>query len=125
MGNFKEVTHLQNKPNQSGRTNYALDTQTTIADTTSQMKVSSKIEITITYKQLVETKWLFGQYGKRKPNWLRQKFYIDQRRRKSLNTELIEAQLDHPFCDRYHNSDEWYDLLHLLWHQINGVPPCK
>jgi len=89
------------------------------------MKVSSKIEITITRKQLSEATWLFNQYGKRKPDWLRQKFNIDQRRKKCINIELIEAQLDYIFCDRYQNTDEWYDLLHLLWHDINGVPSCK
>ena len=124
MGNFKEVTDPQNEPNQSGRTNYAPDHQITISDTTLQRKVSSKIEITITRHQLIEAKWLFEQSGKRKPNWLRQKFYLDQRRRKRLNTELVEAQLDCTFCDRYNNTDEWYDLLHLLWHRINGDSSC-
>ncbi len=125
MENFKKESSTQNTQNGSEHTNSAPDYQTTIYETTSQMKVSSKIEITITSKQLGEIKWLFGQYGMRKPDWLRQKFYIDQRRRKSLNTELIEAQLDHVFCDRYHNTEEWYDLLHLLWHDINGEPSCK
>ncbi len=125
MENFKEESSTQNTQNGSEHTNSAPDYQIAIYETTSQMKVSSKIEITITNKQLGEIKWLFGQYGKRKPDWLRQKFYIDQRRRKSLNTELIEAQLDHVFCDRYHNTEEWYDLLHLLWHNINGEPSCK
>lgn len=124
MGNFKEVTDPQNESNQSGRTNYAPDTQTQKFDTTLQRKVSSKIEITITRHQLVEAKWLFEQSGKRKPDWLRQKFYLDQRRRKHLNTELVEAQLDCTFCERYGNTDEWYDLLHLLWHDINGGSSC-
>jgi hypothetical protein len=124
MENFKEVTDPQNETNQSGRTKYVLDTQTQDLDTTLQRKVSSKIEITITNQQLNETKWLFEQSGKRKPSWLRQKFYINQRRRKCLNTELVEAQLDCVFCERYRKTDEWYDLLHLLWHDINGGSPC-
>jgi 6-phosphogluconate dehydrogenase len=106
MENFKEVTDPQNETNQSGRTNYALDTQTQDLDTTLQRKVSSKIEITITRHQL------------------RQKFYLDQRRRKCLNSELMEAQLDCTFCDHYRNTDEWHDLLHLLWHNVNGSSSC-
>lgn len=124
MGNFKEVTDPQNQQNQSGRTNYALDTQTQDLHTTLQRKVSSKIEINITRHQLIEAKWLFEQSGKRKPDWLRQKFYLDQRRRKCLNNELVEAQLDCVFCERYGDTNEWYDLLHLLWHDINGGSSC-
>lgn len=124
MENFKKESPTQKTQNGSEHTNSAPDYQTTIYDTTSQMKVSSKIEITISRKQLTEAKWLFEQSGKRKPDWLRQKFSIDQRRRKSLNTELVEAQLDRVFCERYRNTDEWYDLLHLLWHNINGGSSC-
>jgi hypothetical protein len=125
MKNFKKESDNQNKHIGSEHTNSAPDHQTTISETSSQMKVSSKIEITITRKQLSEATWLFNQYGKRKPDWLRQKFNIDQRRKKCINTELIEAQLDYIFCDRYQNTDEWYDLLHKLWHDINGEPSCK
>ncbi len=125
MKDFKKESHDQNKQNGSEHTNSAPGHQTTIYDTTSQIKVSSKIEITITSKQLGEIKWLINQACKQKPNWLRQKFYIDQRRRKFLNTELVEAQLDRVFCDHYHDTEEWYDLLHLLWHNINGEQSCK
>jgi transposase len=125
MEDFKKESHTQNKQNGSEHINSALDHQTTISETTSQMKVSSKIVINITRKQLSETTWLFKQYGKRKPDWLRQKFLIDQRRRKCLSMELVEAQLDRIFCDRYQNTDEWYDLLHLLWHNIHGEQSCK
>ena len=125
MENFKKESSTQNTQNGSEHTNSAPNYQTTIYKTTSLMKVSSKIEITITSKQLGEIKWLINQACKQKPNWLRQKFYIDQRRRKFLNSELIEAQLDRVYCDRYNNTDEWYDLLHLLWHDINGEPLCK
>ncbi len=124
MNYSKEVSRNQNKQNGSEHTNSALDHQTSIKDTTSQMRVSSKIEITITRQQLSTAKWLFEQAGKRKPTWLRQKFYIDQRRRKCLNMELIEAQLDRVFCNRYRSTDEWYDLLHKLWHDINGGSSC-
>lgn len=125
MNYFKEVSHNQNKQNGSEHTNSALDHQTPIADTTSQMRVSSKIEITITRQQLSTAKWLFEQAGKQKPSWLRQKFYVNQYRRKCLNVELMEAQLDRVFCNRYRNTDEWYDLLHQLWHDINGGSSCK
>lgn len=125
MKDFKKESHDQNKQNGSEHTNSAPDHQTPISDPTSQMKVSSKIKITITRKQLVAAKWLFKQSDKPKPSWLRQKFYINQRRRKCLNAELIEAQLDRVFCDHYQDTEAWYDLLHLLWHQINGMPLCK
>lgn len=124
MKDFKKESHHQNKQIESEHINSALDHQTAIRDTTSQMRVSSKIEITITRQQLSTAKWLFEQAGKRKPTWLRQKFYIDQRRRKCLNMELMEAQLDRVFCNRYRNTDEWYDLLHKLWHDINGSSSC-
>ena len=125
MNYFKEVSHNQNKQNGSEHTNSAPDHQTPILGTSSQRKVSSKIEITITRRQLNKAKWLFEQSGKRKPDWLRQKFYIDQRRRKTLNVELKEAQLDEVYCGHARNTEDWDGLLHKLWHQINGVPPCK
>lgn len=124
MKDFKKESHDQNKQNDSEHTNSAPSHQTPIEDTTSQMRVSSKIEITITRKQLSTAKWLFEQAGKSKPSWLRQKFLIDQRRRKCLNIELLEAGLDRVFCNHYHNTDEWYDLLHKLWHDINGGSSC-
>lgn len=125
MNDFTKESRTQNKHNGSEHINSAPDHQTPISDTTSQMRVSSKIEITITRQQLVVAKWLFKQADKPKPSWLRQKFYIDQRRRKCLNVELMEAQLDRVFCNRYRNTDEWYDLLHLLWHNINGGSSCR
>lgn len=125
MNDFKKESRNQNKQNGSEHINSTLDHQTTIHDTTSQMKVKSKIEITITRQQLNKAKWLFEQAGKRKPDWLRQKFPIDQRRRKCLNTELAEAQLDKVYCGHHQNPEGWDGLLHKLWHQINGVPLCK
>ncbi len=125
MNDFKEESRTKNKQNGSEHINSAPDHQTPIYDTTLQRKVSSKIEITITRQQLNKAKWLFEQAGKRKPDWLRQKFGIDQRRRKTLNVELKEAQLDEVYCSHAQNKDEWDGLLHELWHQINGVPPCK
>ena len=124
MKDLKEESHTKNTQKVTGHINSASDHQTPIYDTTLQRKVSSKIEINITRQQLSTAKWLFEQAGKPKPNWLRQKFYLDQRRRKCLNVELMEAQLDRVFCNRYRNTDEWYDLLHLLWHDINGGSSC-
>lgn len=124
MKNFKEESRKQNKDDGAEHINSAPDPQTPISNPTLQRKVSSKIEVTITRQQLSVAKWLFEQSGKQKPSWLRQKFYIDQRRRKCLNVELMEAQLDRVFCNRYRNTDEWYDLLHLLWHDINGGSSC-
>lgn len=125
MENLKEESCTKNTQTGTGHINSAHDHQTPIYDTSSQMKVSSKIEITITREQLTVATWLFKQYGKRKPDWLRQKFNLDQRRKKCINTELIEAQLDHAFCSHYENTQEWHDLLHELWHDINGEQPCK
>ncbi len=125
MKDFKKESRNQNKQNGTGHINSALGHQTPIHDTTLQRKVSSKIEITITRRQLNKAKWLFEQAGKRKPDWLRQKFGIDQRRRKTLNVELKEAQLDEVYCGHTQNKEDWDGLLHELWHQINGVPPCK
>ncbi len=124
MKDFKKESHDQNKQNGSEHTNSAHGHQTPINDSTSQMRVASKIEITITRQQLSTAKWLFEQAGKQKPSWLRQKFYVNQYRRKCLNVELMEAQLDRVFCNRYRNTDEWYDLLHKLWHDINGGSSC-
>lgn len=125
MQDFKEESRNQNKQNGLEYTKSASGHQTPIEDTTSQMKVSSKIEITITRKQLAAVTWLFRQYDLKKPSWLRQKFYINQHRRKCLNVELVDAQLDRAYCGHPQNDLDWDGLLHQLWHQINGVPPCK
>jgi hypothetical protein len=125
MKNFKEESYDQNKQNGSEYINSAPDHQTPIYDTTLQRKVPSKIEITITLKQLLAAKWLFRQYGQKPPSWLRQKFYINQRRRKTLNVELVDAQLDRAYCGHPQNNLDWDGLLHELWHHINGVQSCK
>lgn len=125
MSNFKEETHPQNQPNGSNHTSYASDHQTPISGSTLQRKASSKIEITISPQQLGAITWLFKQADERKPGWLRQRFYINQRRRKTLNVELIDAQLDRVYCGHPQNPNDWDGLLHQLWHQINGVPSCR
>lgn len=125
MKNYKKESATQNTEKGTGHINSAPDHQTTISDTTLQRKVSSKIAITITRQQLNAAKWLFEQAGKRKPDWVRQKFYVNQYRRKTLNVELKEAQLDKVYCGHQQNPEEWDGLLHTLWHQINGVPLCK
>lgn len=125
MKNSKEESKGTNKHNDSEHTNSASDHQTPISDTTLQRKVSSKIEIKITRKQLIAATWLFKQANKQKPGWLRQKFYINQRRRKTLNVELVDAQLDRVYCGQGQDNDGFFSPLHELWHQINGVPSCK
>lgn len=125
MKDFKEESHDQNKQNGTEHINYAPCHQTPNSDTTLQRKASSKIELTITHKQLIAATWLFKQAGEPKPGWLRQKFFINQRRRKVLNVELVDAQLDRAYCGKPQNDLEWDGLLHELWHQINGVPSCK
>lgn len=125
MKNFKEESRIQKQQKQEERVNYAPDHQTPVSGPTLQRKVSSKIEVTITHDQLIAIKWLFKQYELKAPGWLRQKFYINQRRKKCLNVELIDAQLDKAYCGHGHDLEVWDGLLHLLWHQINGVPLCK
>jgi hypothetical protein len=125
MRNLKEESSTKNKRNVLERVNYAPGHQAPVPAPTLQRKVASKIEITITPDQLIAAKWLFRQYDLKAPGWLRQKFYINQRRRKCLNVELTDAQLDRAFCGHRQNPLEWDGLLHLLWHDINGVPTCK
>jgi len=125
MKDFKKESRTENTQNGTGHINSASNHQTPILSTSSKMKVSSKIEITITPKQLTAATWLFRQYDLKTPSWLRQKFHINQRRRKTLNVELIDAQLDRAYCGQTQNDLDWDGLLHQLWHQINGVPSCK
>lgn len=125
MKNLKEESSTKNVQNGSEHINSAPNHQTPIHDTTLQRKVPSKIEITISPMQLAAAKWLFHQYEQKPPTWLRKKFLIDQRRRKTLNVELVDAQLDRVYCGKPQNDLDWDGLLHELWHQINGVPPCK
>lgn len=125
MKDFKEESHSQNLIKKVERGKYVPDHQTPIQDQTLQRKVSSKIEITITPQQLGAASWLFFQASVPKPGWLRQKFYINQRRRKILNIELVDAQLDKVYCGHRQDPEDWDGLLHQLWHQINGVSLCK
>lgn|GEM_PF-1134698 len=113
------------KRQKSGRRiNYPLCTQTPILDGTPQRKVASRIEIKLSRTQLREMQWLFTQYGLDKPTWLRGKFLLNQFRRKCLNDNLREAQLDQTYCGKCTEMEDWSHLLHALWHQINGVVPC-
>lgn len=125
MKDFKKESYNQNKQNGSEYINSAPSHLTTIPEPTLPRKVSSKVEVTITIEQLIAATWLFKQADKKKPGWLRQKFYINQRRRKTLNVELVDAQLDRTYCGKPQNDLDWDGLLHQLWHQINGVQSCK
>ncbi len=106
------------------RINTALGTQKQVSSTTSQRKVSPKIEITLGRQQFKETRWLFNQYGLKTPSWLRGKFLLNQYRRKCLNDNLREAQLDKVFCGHCHDKNDWSGMLHSLWHDINGGSSC-
>lgn len=125
MENIKEVSRIQNNANSTERTNYAPSTQSAVLDPTSQSKVSPRIEIKLGRKQLYETQWLFTQYGLSKPTWLRGKFLLNQYRRKCLNDNFREAQLDQAFCGKCSNYEDWAGLLHGVWHDINRSPSCK
>lgn len=124
VANTAVESPTKNLQKQAGRINYATRTQTQISDMTSQRKVSSKKEITLGRKQFNETRWLFNQYGLKTPSWLRGKFLLNQSRRKSLNDNLREAQLDKVFCGHCQDENDWATLLHLLWHNINGGSSC-
>lgn len=114
----------QNIQKQHKHMNDALSTHSQVLNPTLQRKVSSKIEITLGREQFNETRWLFNQYGLKTPSWLRGKFLLNQSRRKCLNDNLREAQLDKVFCGQCHDKDDWSGLLHSLWHDINGSPLC-
>jgi hypothetical protein len=123
MQNLKEKSLGQNPPKNAEHTKYALDTQTPIPASTSHRQVKTKIEIKLC-ERFKETRWLYNQYGLKAPTWLRRAFVLNQYRRKSLNDNLLEAQLDKAFCGRYTATDEWYDQLHSVWHDINRRPSC-
>lgn len=92
---------------------------------TLQRKVFSKSQIIITRPQLHEAAWLFKKYGLPKPGWLRERFRINQRRRRTLNGALREAGLDRVLCDSPVATQGWSGLLHTLWHQVNEVKLCR
>ncbi len=124
MKNLHQESPSKNNQNGSVGILYAPDTQTPILNPASQREVSPKIEIKLGRKQLNETQWLFTQYGLKKPTWLRGKFLLNQYRRKCLNDNLREAQLDKAYCFKCTCADDWSSLLHSLWHEINKVDKC-
>lgn len=87
---------------------------------TFQRKVSSKNEIVIGNKCRQWAAYLFRQYDKPVPGWLRVRLIINQRRRKQLNDLLWEANVGKAYCGQCLKSDEWDYHLHCLWHLING-----
>lgn len=124
MKNFHQESHFQNLKSKAKRIKLAPNPQTPEMDPTLQSKVSSRNEIVLTRKQLVEAKWLFKQCDIKKPTWLRRRTKLNQRRRKALNDVLREAGLDQTLCGTAATKD-WSGLLHTLWHQVNEVPLCK
>lgn len=124
MENLHQESPSKNNQNGSGRIIYAPSTQTPILDPTSQRKVKTQMQVTLGRRRFNFTRWLYKQYGLKSPTWLRSKFLLNQYRRKSLNDNLREAQLDKAFCGKCTNTDEWYDQLHSVWHDINEVQPC-
>lgn len=124
MDNPEELSHAQNPAGNIKHISYALGYESLVYDPTSQMRVKTKNEVTLGRERLKETQWLFRQYGLKTPTWLRSKFRLNQSRRKCLNDNLQEAQLDSVYCGRCSNTNEWHDLLHSVWHDINGRPSC-
>ncbi len=125
MKNYKEESCGQNPQESTEHINYAPNTQSAILGTTSQCKVKTKIEICLCDEQHSGLRMLFSDYGLPVPTWLRKKFIVNQYRRKCLNDNLREAQLDKAFCGKWGGTNEWWDSLHSVWHDINGRPLCK
>lgn len=123
MQNLKEESPDQNLWKSAEHTNYAHETPTSISVPTSQSKVKTKIVIKLC-SRFESTRWLYKQYGLKSPSWLRRTFILNQFRRKSINDNLLEAQLDNAFCGKYAATDEWYDQLHSVWHDINMRSSC-
>ena len=124
MKNYTVESPTQTKQKSAECINTALGTQKQILGTTSQRKVAPKTEITLGREQFKEARWLFNQYGLKTPSWLRGKFLLNQYRRKCLNDNLREAQLDKVFCGHCHDKNDWSGMLHSLWHDINGGSSC-
>lgn len=101
MQNYKEESPNQNPQEDAGHTNYVLDSPASILAPTSQREVKTKIVIKLGSGQFDTTRWLYKQYGLKTPTWLRRTFILNQFRRKSLNDNLLEAQLDKVFCGHY------------------------
>ncbi len=102
-----------------------VNTQTKILGATSLRKVYVKSEVVITGAELSKITLLFSDYGIKKPGWLRRKFRINQRRRKTLNDLLSDAGVDESYCGHCMDLIEWSALLHSVWHEINEVKKCK
>ncbi len=92
---------------------------------TLQGKTRRKNEIIITREQRKEASWLIKQAGYPAPAWLRQQFIANRERRSLINKVWKDAGLDGDFCYLVCRDDGWSGLVHQLWHQVNGVPPCK
>ncbi len=124
MTNFKEESRIQKLENGIGSINHAPDTHTPILDPTSQRSVQKQSQFSLSNEQYIELKWLIEQNGQVKPAWLRRKFKLNQRRAKLLNDCLREAQLDAMYCGKCSDIEDWPELLHAVWHEINGVVLC-
>ena len=122
---FYQETLPQNSFYASNHTNTQLLANTPILAPTLYREVTTKKEISITRRQLAEITKLYSDSFSKKPGWLRQKFYIDQRRKKHLNNLLYESGLDNSWCGHCCAMDNWAGMLHSFWHEINGEQLCK
>lgn len=92
---------------------------------TSQRTVRSKIKVSITKPQRDWVAYLFRQYDKPVPGWLRTSFVINQRRRKLLNDIFKEANVDGGYCGQCIYQDDWSYHTHCVWHVLNEIPICS
>lgn len=119
-----ETQHKNLQKNKKGM-QQQVHTQTKILGATLFLEVTPKNKIIIAKEQRVEAARLFKDYSLNCPGWLRNEFKLNQRRRKLLNSVLFEAGVDDSYCGKCVDDEDWSGLLHLLWHQINGVTECK
>lgn len=125
MENFHQKTSRQinnNQPNSAIGRDCEPDGK---VEPTLHRKAYKKSEIYITRRQLDEFTRLFKDYDLKKPGWLRQHFSLNNRRRKLLNQVLFEAGCNKSDCGVISESDNWFYLIHEIWHQINEEPSCR
>ena len=92
---------------------------------TSQSKINPKNEINLTKEERKEAAWIFKQYDRPVPGWLRLRFIVKRDRRKVIKELWEEAGLDGKFCWMLCDSDDWSGAAHRVWHKTKGLPLCK
>jgi hypothetical protein len=92
---------------------------------TLQRKVYAKREVLLDREEFKVLAMVFDDYGIKKPGWLRQQFFVNQRRRKQLSDILADVGCDGYACNTRGVSDGWARSLHVVWHSINERLLCR